>query len=411
MPAPSPVLTVADVHRYVDEQVFGAPADRRTTGHVGIELEWIVVDRDGGTCTPARLAELLPRLPGDSRLTFEPGGQLELSGPPAPGLAAALAAMRADTATVRDALEPAGIELVGAGVDTRRDIARVLHEPRYAAMEEYFDRAWPAGRIMMRNTASVQVNVDVGAPDTIDARWHLAHDLGPLLTACFANSPFDAGGRPSGFRSTRAAVWHAIDPARTASARREPASPARADWARYVLDAPVMMVRVDDDHSVAVGTPESFEAWVVEGHTLGWPTVDDLLYHTTTLFPPVRPRGWLELRMIDALPEEWWPVAVAVAVALLDDPDAARCAAAATAPVRDRWGAAARDALHDPGLGAAARVCFEAAQHALDRARCRRGNVRCDCGVRRSLRQPVALPGRRPARRLGGPDRRHRLTW
>src|SRR5262249_1189409 len=163
---------VADVHRYVDEQVFRtAPANGRVGGRVGIELEWITVDRDGGVCTPARLAALLPRLPGNSRLTFEPGGQLELSGPPAARLPAALAAMRADTATVRDALDAAGIDIVGAGVDTRGDVARVLHEPRYTAMEEYFDRAWPAGRIMMRNTASVQVNVDVGSPDEIDARW------------------------------------------------------------------------------------------------------------------------------------------------------------------------------------------------------------------------------------------------
>ena len=38
-----------------------------------------------------------------------------------------------------------------------------------------------------------------------------------------------------------------------------------------------------------------------------FPDADDLEYHLTTLFPPVRPRGWLELRMIDALPEELWP--------------------------------------------------------------------------------------------------------
>jgi glutamate--cysteine ligase len=128
-----------------------------------------------------------------------------------------------------------------------------------------------------------------------------------------------------------------------------------------------MMVRLDDSRSVAVHTPQSFEQWVLDGHELGWPTTDDLAYHATTLFPPVRPRGWLELRMIDALPDEWWPVAVAVTVALLDDPDAARCAATATAPVRDRWATASRDALHDPALGHAARLCVDAAQHALVR--------------------------------------------
>jgi glutamate--cysteine ligase len=367
MPAPTPTLTVADVHRYVDEQVFGNAATDGLGARVGIELEWIAVSRDGVPTNPAALARLLPSLPGASRLTFEPGGQLELSGPPSVGVGRAIAAMRADTARVREVLDQEGIDLVGAGIDTRGEVARVLQDPRYSAMEEYFDTAWPAGRTMMRNTASIQVNVDVSGRDGVDARWHLVHDLGPVLTACFANSPFDATGRPSGFRSTRAAVWHAIDPGRTAAARRERASAARADWSRYVLDAPVMMVRVDERCSVAIHEAQSFEEWLLAGHELGWPTLDDLAYHTTTLFPPVRPRGWLELRMIDALPEAWWPVAVAITTALVDDPRASECAAAATAPVRDRWTTAAREALRDPELATAAQWCFEAARDAFPR--------------------------------------------
>ncbi len=203
MPAPTRTLTVADVHRFVDEQVFrNAPPGEHEGRKVGVELEWIAVARDGAACTPEALRELIPALPGHSRLTFEPGGQLELSGPPAAGLGAALVAIRADTAAVRRALAESGIDLVGTGIDTRGDRARVLHEPRYSAMEQYFDTAWPAGRTMMRNTASIQVNVDIGTTDEVDDRWRRAHDLGPVLTACFANSPFDAGGRPSGFRST-----------------------------------------------------------------------------------------------------------------------------------------------------------------------------------------------------------------
>lgn len=368
MPAPTRVLTVADVHRYVDDQVFRSTAGGDAPHRVGIELEWLTVAGDGRPCDPGVLAAGLAALPGASRVSFEPGGQLELSGPPAPDLASALRAMRADTRTARAVAAAAGVQLVGAGIDTRGEVARVLRLPRYSAMEEYFDTAWPAGRTMMRNTASIQVNVDIGAPDQVDARWHLAHDLGPVLTACFANSPFDTTGRPSGSRSTRAAVWRAIDPGRTASARRRaPEWNARDDWAHYVLEAPVMMVRVDDDRSDAVHTAQSFAQWMTQGQPLGWPTLDDLAYHVTTLFPPVRPRGWLELRMIDALPEAWWPVAVAVTVALLDDPLAAECASAATAPVRDRWDVAARDALHDAALAEAARWCFDAALHALPR--------------------------------------------
>src|SRR5581483_11296778 len=88
------------------------------------------------------------------------------------------------------------------------------------------------------------------------------------------------------------------------------------------------------------------------------PTLADLDYHLTTLFPPVRPRGYLELRCLDATPDSWWPALAAVAATLLDDPVAADVAAEACAPVARRWTAAARDGLRDPQLRQAAERCL-----------------------------------------------------
>jgi glutamate--cysteine ligase len=71
--------------------------------------------------------------------------------------------------------------------------------------------------------------------------------------------------------------------------------------------------------------------------------------------------------MIDALPEPYWAVPVAVATALLDDPRAAAAAEEAAEPVAGRWTESARDGLTDPALAAAARRCFTAALEALPR--------------------------------------------
>ena len=71
--------------------------------------------------------------------------------------------------------------------------------------------------------------------------------------------------------------------------------------------------------------------------------------------------------MIDALPDAWWPVAVAVAATLLDDAEAARSVAAAAAHTRGCWVAAARDGLSDPTLQHAADACFTAVLEALPR--------------------------------------------
>jgi glutamate--cysteine ligase len=75
----------------------------------------------------------------------------------------------------------------------------------------------------------------------------------------------------------------------------------------------------------------------------------------------VRPKGWLELRMLDAVPDPWWRVAVAVVVALLDDPAAFDVAERACAPVAGCWAEAAAHGLAHPGLASAVRTCFAAA--------------------------------------------------
>ncbi|MGH9025337.1 MAG: glutamate-cysteine ligase family protein, partial [Acidimicrobiia bacterium] len=160
------------------------------------------------------------------------------------------------------------------------------------------------------------------------------------------------------------ATWLAIDPGRTAPVGGpEPC----AAWGTYALRARVMLIRDGDAVYEPVLEPLTFGQWIADGHELGYPTADDLAYHLTTLFPPVRPRGWLELRMLDSLPDRWWPVAAAVVTALLDDEEAATSAALATAGTGDLWIEAAHDGPSDPRLGAAGRACFAAAQEAFGR--------------------------------------------
>jgi glutamate--cysteine ligase len=231
-------------------------------------------------------------------------------------------------------------------------------------MAAYFGNEWPSGSAMMCATASVQVNLDIGAEADVEARWDVAHALGPTLAAAFANSPLE-DGRPSGWRSTRLAVWLALDPTRTTPVASSLA-PARA-WEQYVLDARVMLVRRSDDDFEPVLRPLTFGSWMSGDPVWGYPTVDDLRYHLTTLFPPVRPRGWLELRMFDALPDPWWKVAAAVTTALLDDADARERASGAVERARDMWREAARHAVQHPILARAARDCFASALDALVR--------------------------------------------
>jgi len=81
----------------------------------------------------------------------------------------------------------------------------------------------------------------------------------------------------------------------------------------------------------------------------------------TTLFPPVRPRKWLEIRYLDSMPDDYWPAVVFTLVALLDDPVTADIAAEAVEPVSTAWDIAAQLGLRDRRLRQAALKCVVAA--------------------------------------------------
>lgn len=395
-------------------------------GRVGVELEWLVRDVSGPARPvpaeriaaaaaafrpgvppprggPGDPASSLPSgsspgiLPSGAFLTSEPGGQLELSSLPADSLASLISATRADLAALRAAAAAEGLELTGIGLDPSRPPRRVLRLPRYAAMEEFFDRSGPWGRQMMCGTASVQVCLDAGdesdGPTGYSYRWRLLHALGPVLVASFANSPLRMG-KPTGWRSTRQQVWARMDAGRTRPPRVS-APDLRAAWAAYALDAQVMCVQRDGpDWTAPAGL--TLRDWLrvspggprPAGLRAAAPA--DLDYHLSTLFPPVRPRGHFEIRMIDAQPgDDGWIVPLAVTTALLSDPRAAEDALAAAERLwpgspgdwpadggvaarnggdgGNPWLTAARCGPSDPEISRASRDCFAAARAALDR--------------------------------------------
>lgn len=353
------------VHGYLRRICFktGPP------GRVGAELEWLVARRDDPHAV-VPLEELVSLLaaaapfPGASPVTMEPGGQVELSSLPAADLDGCHTALARDMAHLRSVLGAAGLALVPSGIDPHRPPRRQLQAPRYDAMAAYFDTLpHGLGPVMMASTAAVQVNLDAGE-DAADVarRWDLLHAVGPVLSAAFANSPRHHG-RLTGWKSTRQAVWLHLDPRRT---QAPPAGDPAATWPAYVLAAPVMMLRTDRaPWRAAPGF--TFGEWV-RGRVTGLapPTEDDLDYHLSTLFPPVRPRGWFEVRYLDAQAPDWWPVPVAVLATLLGRPEIAPLVLEGCEPVAGAWVRAARHGLADAAMARSALALFEAVADAVE---------------------------------------------
>ncbi|PPK66903.1 ergothioneine biosynthesis glutamate--cysteine ligase EgtA [Actinokineospora auranticolor] len=333
---------------------------------LGVELEWVVHHRDDprrrldpdhlaaalGPHTPVTLRPDSPHLPlpSGSPLTLEPGGQVEISSLPSPALGPLVDVVTADHHHLAGLLDQAGLVLGPRALDAHRAPRRVLDTPRYAAMERAFAPIGPHGVTMMCASAGLQVCLDVGERGDAAARWAAAHRLGPVMVALFANSP-DLAGAPTGWASARLRTVLGVDPPRS---RPVPVTddPAAA-WAHYVLEAPLLCLRRPGGCWDAP-TGVTFADWI-GGALPGPPTTDDLDYHISTMFPPVRPQGYLEIRYLDAQDGDAWVVPAALLVALMADRRTVDAVVDACAPAADRWLDAARLGRTDPDLARVAR--------------------------------------------------------
>ena len=238
---------------------------------------------------------------GDATITTEPGGQIEFSGPPlrsGPAICAELSGHGEELRQVSDAL---GVVWLWTGLAPLRPLASIPLMPkgRYRIMDAYLPTRGKLARRMMRQTCSVQVNLDFCSEADGIRKMRAAYGVAPIVTAIFANSPF-LEGRPTGYRSYRAHIWLHTDPDRCGLLPwvfRDDAS--FADYGEFALDTPMFFVVRDGRYHDLSGLP--FRRYLEEGADGLTPTWDDWTTHLSTLFPDVRLKTHLELRGADAV--------------------------------------------------------------------------------------------------------------
>ncbi len=308
-------------------------------------------------------------------LTREPGGQWEISGPPLPDPETAADAMVRAAGALRALARHHQFDFIATGFHpwaSAEAIGLRKHTERYQNMQAYFDTIGPDGRRMMRQTGSVQVAVDHGRdPRERLERWELAQRLSPVLTAAFANSAV-CQGRPGPIPGLRGATWLHLDPARTGIPRRfldDPAGDPILQYLDFALNAPLMFVHRLDGHSTPLDQPVTFAEWLDEGLPEGFPDRDDWETHLSTLFPDVRPRGYLEVRAMDAPGMAWLSVPILVVGHVLRDATARRTLLERLRPEHDQLldlrVRAVERALADPTLRDAAIALFQAVRPLL----------------------------------------------
>lgn len=270
-------------------------------------------------------------------LTLEPGGQLELSGAVVPDVHAAVRQMEQEQALLVAGTAHTRIAWLGIGFHpfSRVDDIPWAMKPRYEIMRPYLGERGRLAHCMMKQTATIQTNLDFSSEEDMAEKFRVASWMTPLMVALFANSPL-RHGRPSGALSTRSLAWRETDNDRCGFVHRGFAPDFTfRDYAEYLLDIPMFFI-VRDGHYVRM-THLSFRQYMEQGFEDERATAADWDLHKSTAFPEVRLRGPLEVRAADAQAPALAPAVIAVTCGLLYDGQAraALLELISRVPVRD----------------------------------------------------------------------------
>ena len=240
-----------------------------------------------------------------ANISLEPGGQFELSGAPLATMHDICEETGGHLHECKIVADELGLMFLAAGFDpvTPRADVPVMPKGRYDIMRRYMPKVGNLGLDMMLRTCTVQANLDFADEADMARKFRVSLALQPIATALFANSPFSEG-KPNGFLSARANVWTDTDPDRTGMLDFVfPDGFGYEAYARYALDVPMYFAKRDGKYIDLAG--RSFRDFMdgklpeLPGER---PTIKDWADHTTTAFPEVRLKQYLEMRGADSGP-------------------------------------------------------------------------------------------------------------
>jgi glutamate--cysteine ligase len=258
--------------------------------------------------------------PSGAFLGLEPGAQVEVATPALDGLADLESELRTHYLAIQGAAHRAGWVPMPWGLAPRNgpeDLPDVPKE-RYLLLADHLRRKGSLGRWMMKLTAATQISLDTLGPESLGDQVDGALRLLPYLAGWLANSPV-ARGRKSRWKTLRPKVWCGTDRARCGLPPFlfRAADPV-GEWLRYYLSREALFfVRGGQWHR---GDGRAFGQWLKAPGPMGPLTADDWTLHTSTVFPDLRFRGYLELRVADSVPLETLLGASALCKGLLGDP-------------------------------------------------------------------------------------------
>ena len=149
---------------------------KKANQKIGIELETIIHTNNNnrlpvnekGTFSSVDLLRLLNDKQNDNGgYSLEPGGQLEWASPPFGDLNDLQSSLELFYNQLDPLLNSKKLTLINYALDPKfsPDEVGLIDEKKYQLMDEYMNQSGSMGKWMMRNTASIQINLDTTDPD------------------------------------------------------------------------------------------------------------------------------------------------------------------------------------------------------------------------------------------------------
>lgn len=331
------------------EAYFHNAGKTKDLWRVGTEYEKVGIDRHTGQAIPyfgkrgvdRILRELIDRFRWEpeeqdghiialsrdkAQITLEPGGQIELSGEPCETIHCTNAEFSQHIRELIEVCEPMDIVFLGLGMQPYSKLDQIEWVPkkRYRIMGPYMPTVGKLGQRMMKQTATVQANIDFLDEKDAIMKFRTGMGLAPVLIAMFANSPI-CDGELNGYRSFREHIWTDTDKSRQGLLKFAFESDASfAQYVEYALDVPMYFIIRHHDYINMTG--RTFRQYMEYGYNGERATLEDWADHLTTLFPETRIKRYIEIRSVDSQPPELMPALSALIKGAFYDADCLQAA-------------------------------------------------------------------------------------
>lgn len=308
-----------------------APEERQ----IGVEVECLFYTREGqrlpvnpGTAYSAHdmkdeLVQKFSKTENPPHLSIEPGGQLEWASPPCKTLFDVDLSLQrhfefSDEIVSREGLIHLDLSLEPLFLPEEVEL---INQSKYHHMHDRFSRTGKLGHWMMRNTTSVQINLDYSSVEEAEEMAFIADCLTPIASIMFSHSPFWKG-KPANSENLRYRIWSDTDNERCGSLMNFGIVEKRGlleGFSRLAQMVPAIFIQGTDNELLPFDGPMGKWLQILEDVNALSDDIIQLALHQ--LFTHVRFKKVVEIRNADRPPQgsELAPVAFWVGLLYSDN--------------------------------------------------------------------------------------------